>query len=127
MIVVEYEGVELDHCPSCEGTWFDSDELRLLFEELGSEAALRIPADIQSLPEVEIKEARRRCPICRRRMRKVSIPCAPDVLLDACAQGDGIWFDRSEVYLLAREHRQVRAGRAGAGDGVHKPCFPRVR
>ena len=31
--VVEYQGVELDICPDCNGTWFDRGELELVLEK----------------------------------------------------------------------------------------------
>ncbi len=32
MVVLEWDRVEIDHCPSCNGTWLDRGELELLLE-----------------------------------------------------------------------------------------------
>ena len=34
-LIVEYDRIELDYCPSCGGVWFDSGELDLLLEAAG--------------------------------------------------------------------------------------------
>lgn len=113
MLVVEYEGVELDTCLECEGTWFDRDELELLFEELSAEAQGLLPREMQSLPEAQTRERKRRCPACGRKMRKVLIGPGQDILIDVCPQGDGLWFDSKEVAQLAREAIDAVPGLAG--------------
>jgi Zn-finger nucleic acid-binding protein len=151
-LVVEYDGVELDHCASCGGTWFDAGELALLFaasgeagesgasgtgeghrrgEGTGTDAAGGYPqagvagdrparsgaADavaewvaaekIAALPDAESDEAPRRCPLCRKKMRKVNIGPSRRVLVDACPRGEGLWFDADEVAELARDLGRV--------------------
>lgn len=97
MFVMEYDGLELDHCPGCEGVWFDADELVLLFE---NQPALAVDT-VAALPDAQTTEARRRCPHCRRVMRKVNIGPSRGVLVDACPRHHGLFFDRGEVADLA--------------------------
>ncbi|MEZ4386451.1 MAG: zf-TFIIB domain-containing protein [Candidatus Krumholzibacteriia bacterium] len=78
--------------------WFDASELALLFEnhdDLTDDAIAR-------LPDAATDEKRRRCPHCRRHLRKVNIGDAEGVLIDACPDGHGVFFDRGEVADLAR-------------------------
>jgi Zn-finger nucleic acid-binding protein len=103
MLVVEFEKVEVDHCIQCRGTWFDRGELALLFEDLKPEAHGLLPEQIAALPEAESREEQRKCPICRKSMRKVLVGPAKEVLIDACLSGDGLWFDDAEVADLARQ------------------------
>jgi len=103
MMVVEFEGVELDYCVRCDGTWFDRDELELLLGGLGPEALHLLPSEVGALPEAATPEARRPCPVCRKKMRKVLVGTKGDVLIDACARGDGLWFDSAEVAQLTEE------------------------
>ncbi len=98
MFVMEFDGVELDHCSSCGGIWFDVDELALLFEE----HALLTDESLIALPEAVTDETRRRCPHCRSTMRKVNIGPGQRVLVDVCPRGHGMFFDRGEVADLAR-------------------------
>lgn len=104
MLVVEYDGVELDHCAACEGTWFDQGELDLLLFDEGDPASEHVrPETIAALPAAASDEAARRCPLCRKAMRKVNIGLQGRVLIDVCPRGHGLWFDRGELADLATE------------------------
>ena len=100
MIVVEHEKIELDYCTHCSGTWFDSGELELMLDIMGLEGSSLSLSDIFASPEPETTEKRRRCPICSQKMRKAIIGDKPEVLIDRCPEGDGLWFDGGEVSRL---------------------------
>jgi len=85
--VVEFDQIELDLCPDCQGMWFDRGELDLL---LGTPKA---PPQVDAVSD----EDRRRCPLCRHRMNKVNIGPGRRVLIDSCPEGCGLWFDRNEL------------------------------
>ena len=104
MIVVEQENIELDYCTNCSGVWFDSGELEIMLESMGLEGSSLPMSDIFSSPEVETTEKKRRCPICSRRMRKITIGREPAVLIDVCPEGHGIWFDGGEVSELITQY-----------------------
>ena len=104
MFVMEYDGLELDHCPSCEGVWFDAGELALLFADSDQSAHPELVPDVlAALPAVKVGEKSRHCPTCRKTMRKVNIGPRERVLVDACPSGHGLFFDRGEVADLARD------------------------
>ena len=103
LIVVEYQRIELDYCPNCQGVWFDSGELDLLLKSTGREDERQFLAGILNGPEAETAEGRRRCPICRQTMKKVAISQQPPVHIDACPRGNGLWFDGGEVDALLQE------------------------
>jgi Zn-finger nucleic acid-binding protein len=100
MIVVEYHRIELDYCPGCHGVWFDSGELELLLDSAGLDSLQPLLADLAGSGRASSKEKKRRCPICLRKMRKAAIGREPEILLDVCQRGDGIWFDGGELDLL---------------------------
>jgi len=100
MIVVEHENIELDYCLSCSGVWFDAGELELLLETFQLEEAELSPDSILTSPEAESGEKKRRCPLCGRKMKKATVGHNPEVLIDACPQGEGLWFDKGEVVQL---------------------------
>jgi len=107
MLVVEFEEIELDCCNECAGVWFDRGELLLLF---GGNEAERIelrPENIDSLPEAPTTEKQRKCPLCRQKMRKLYIGPRQTVLIDACPDGDGLWFDGGEVAALGRQYEEA--------------------
>lgn len=99
-IVVEHEDIELDYCVNCSGVWFDAGELELLLEAMELEGARLSLDSILTSPEAASRERRRRCPICGRRMKKATVGRRPEVLIDACRRGHGLWFDSGEVGQL---------------------------
>ena len=104
MFVMESLEIELDRCAECAGTWFDRDELALLFtDETGNVLPQLAAHEIQELPDAAVDEPPKRCPICGRKMRKVNIGPSARVLVDACSRGHGIWFDDREVEDLAKD------------------------
>ena len=100
MIVVEHEKIELDYCTNCSGTWFDSGELELMLESMELEDGSLSLSDIFASPEAKTAEKKRRCPICSQKMKKTIIGEKPEVLIDRCPKGDGLWFDGGEVSRL---------------------------
>ena len=104
-VIVEFHGVELDVCIDGCGTWFDADELRLLFEAAGAPQLLHdLEERLEELPAGTTGPVRR-CPRCHGRMPHVRTPGASGhVILDRCRRGHGLWFDRGELEeILALE------------------------
>ena len=100
MIVVEHEKIELDYCLNCSGVWFDAGELELLLETMQLEGTSLSLDNILTSPEAKSIEKKRKCPICGKKMKKATVGHEPEVLIDACPQGDGLWFDSGEVDQL---------------------------
>ncbi len=100
MIVVEHENIELDYCTDCSGVWFDAGELELLLERMQLEGSSLSLDGILTSPEAKSAEKKRKCPICRQKMKKATVGHEPEVLIDACQRGDGLWFDKGEVIQL---------------------------
>jgi Zn-finger nucleic acid-binding protein len=101
MIVVEYNRIELDYCGNCHGVWFDTGELELLLGSLGLDSASPFLKSILEAEEAETAEKKRRCPLCRQKMKKVNLETK--VLVDVCSRGEGLWFDGGEVGELIRQ------------------------
>ena len=100
MVTLELAEIEIDHCLSCGGIWLDRGELEAL---IGSPDNAH--QAVRSLVPMPVpRERRRRCPLCDKKMEKVTIgSSSPDVRVDRCPQGEGLWFDRGEL-------RQILAG-----------------
>ena len=118
MIVVEQDKIELDHCPKCLGVWFDAGELELMLEKMGLESGALTLTQIVDLPDAETKEKKRRCPVCRRKMKKVHIGKEPEVLIDVCGWGDGLWFDGGEVHQIIEQCLKKPSSKAGSEERV---------
>lgn len=100
MIVVEHEQIELDNCTDCAGVWFDAGELELLLETMQVEEHALSLDSILTSPEAKSSEKKRKCPICGKKMKKATVGHKPEVLIDVCPRGDGLWFDKGEVGQL---------------------------
>jgi Zn-finger nucleic acid-binding protein len=102
LIVVEFEGVEVDHCLDCRGTWFDAGELELVAEMAGA-----APGQLEgALRGGKAVGGRRRCPRCRRKMEVVQIG-TPSIEIDRCPAGDGIWLDAGELAAVVKSLGQT--------------------
>ena len=120
MIVVEHEKIELDYCTTCLGVWFDAGELALMLESLDLDVGEFNVSDILTLPEKEIVEKKRRCPVCGKKMRKAAIGHEPEVVIDVCPRGEGVWFDGGEVGQVITQRLDKSSAESGAPDRVVK-------
>ena len=118
MIVVEQDKIELDHCTKCGGVWFDAGELELMLEGMGLDSGALTLAQIVDLPDADTKEKKRRCPVCGRKMKKVHIGKEPEVLIDVCSWGDGLWFDGGEVHQIIEQCASSAGSKAGSEERV---------
>ena len=103
MVVVEHEKIELDYCTNCHGVWFDSGELGLLLDSMSLKEPKQIYEDMAQRPEAQTAEKKRKCPICNAKMKKIMVGDRPEVLLDVCRRGHGLWFDGGELNQLITE------------------------
>src|SRR2546427_9140457 len=87
LLTVEVDGVEIDYCAIDSGVWLDEGEIEALFH-----------SSTPVLKTGDGRRGKRRCPRCERKMRKQH--AAPDLGLDVCPFGDGVWFDRDELGRL---------------------------
>ena len=116
MIVVEHENIELDYCDNCSGVWFDAGEVELLMETMGLEST-----GLDSLHlaiEAKTAEGTRKCPECGKKMKKVDLGHAPELLIDVCPQGDGLWFDGGEVHEIIKQCAQKASAESCAENRV---------
>ena len=94
MITLELEDVESDHCTDCGGIWLDAGELELLLDNPKQAKNLLDSFKINS----KSAEKPRKCPICLKKMQKIIVSLStPALLIDKCAKGDGLWFDKGEL------------------------------
>ena len=91
----ESEGVEIDRCVACGGTWLDAGELEWIAERAGVEPGPLTEAVRAGKSGTE--RTNLRCPRCRRRMQKITVGGERNVELDRCRRGHGLWFDEGEM------------------------------
>ncbi len=117
-VVVEHEKIELDYCTNCQGVWFDSGELELFLGSMSLESHSQFLSDILSSPEDKPSEKKRKCPICHRKMKKATLSQQPELLIDVCLKGDGLWFDGGEVGQLIKQLARKPSGEPGSQQQV---------
>ena len=107
LIALELEGVEIDHCVACHGTWLDVGELEQIAELAGVSAG-PLSAALQA-DEVGTR-GKRRCPRCRRRLTAVAIGSDPAIEIDRCAHEHGMWLDQGELRALITSFAEGEGG-----------------
>ena len=94
MITLELQEVEIDYCTDCGGIWLDAGELEMLLGE--PEKAKQLLNSFTT--EQASTEKPRKCPICMKKMSKITVGSStPALLIDKCRKGDGLWFDKGEL------------------------------
>ncbi|MBI1784124.1 zf-TFIIB domain-containing protein [Candidatus Sumerlaeota bacterium] len=100
MVVFELDGIEIDRCVSCGGTWLDAGELQMI-GELGGIAPGQISGALHRARQGQT--GRRKCPRCRKKLQVISVTgetASPAIELDRCPRGHGLWFDSGEMRAL---------------------------
>ncbi len=94
LVVFELDGVEIDRCLGCQGTWLDGGELDQL-ARLGGGATDPLEAALSGAADP--RPGDRRCVRCSAKMQVVTVL---GVEVDRCPRGHGNWFDRDEIETL---------------------------
>jgi len=123
LVAFELEGVEIDRCLKCGGTWLDAGELDWVCARAGAGGGRPTTRDCPPSgdpaaggggpPQAESRVAgkltealakgagprhgERRCVRCPGKLTVVKVDA---VELDRCPRGHGLWFDRSELPKL---------------------------
>ncbi|MGI5842688.1 MAG: zf-TFIIB domain-containing protein [Candidatus Xenobium sp.] len=104
-------GLEIDTCPECGGTWFDSEELSRFLEGGTLKQAFLQVADVEPLQSVgfTLTTRARGCPRCRIRMEERMFS---DVTLDICPRCQGLFFDDGELRRVLAKYEKGEGGDA---------------
>ena len=108
LVLFGLEGVEIDRCLDCGGTWLDAGEL----DQIGSLAGVP-PGRLSEALEKGGGETHggRRCPRCPGKLRVIHVE---KVELDRCPHGHGLWFDAKEIESLVSAFKEGEEGRVAA-------------
>jgi Zn-finger nucleic acid-binding protein len=100
---VEHDKIELDYCSVCHGIWFDRGELELLLDTMAGGTTRELVKSLMQKPQQQVAEKNRKCPICRRSMRKIDTGSNREIIIDVCNSGHGLWFDGGESGAFIRQ------------------------
>lgn len=118
MRTVTVDGLEIDLCPVCEGTWYDAGELSRTFRtpevRLSHLRSCLAENEAGSASEVDLEQPVN-CPRCGEEMRRGRYLADCPVLVDKCDE-HGVWLDDGELgQLLDHLESQVEAPAEGQG------------
>lgn len=104
LILLEFNGVELDFCDRCEGLWLDNGEIEQIVERTGGRAAQPFLGFVEAGEQEEIDIKTYLCPRCDQALKEIVRPDADGepLRIDRCPVGDGVWFDKGELQHLLR-------------------------
>ncbi len=90
LIIEHHKGIEVDHCPTCNGRWLDHHELDHL-------EALAAPDDDarRAMVEYAKRPSDLHCPVCEKQMRAFNYR-AYNLEIDTCEDEHGFWLDAGE-------------------------------
>ena len=95
------ETIAEDRCSSCDGTWFDAQELsELLADDAKKVASLR-----RGSAHEELNGRKGNCPRDGGDLLRVYSAIDKSVILDACPECHGIWLDGGEFEKLFAARR----------------------
>jgi Zn-finger nucleic acid-binding protein len=116
----DYQGIEVDRCPQCQGMWLDYGELDQLEDKVFDKDELKGTLVYGAF------KSDLHCPKCGKIMTGFRYR-ANNLELDLCEEGHGTWLDGGEekrvLELMAQRIKDLdRKGKAEAewGDFLHK-------
>lgn len=102
LVEFKVEEVAVDRCSSCDGIWFDAQELsELLAEDARKVASLR-----RGSAHEELDGKKGNCPRDATELLRVFSAVDKTVVLDACPDCRGIWLDGGEFEKLFAARQQ---------------------
>ena len=114
-----YEGIEIDRCATCRGTWLDSGETSEIITRrevvFSSEQIGQILQESRAgVPEAE-RASELLCPKCTTAMESINYAYQSGVVIDVCDNGHGVWLDRDElekIQMFSEGSEEISKGKA---------------
>ena len=100
---ITFKQTELDSCPACEGLWFDKDELINVLDQSSQEvtnSAIASSWDSDITREEKPSEGEFNCPKCGGKMMRYYYCDAPEIVIDGCEKGCGLFTDDGEIQKI---------------------------
>ena len=96
-----YEGIEIDRCTECSGTWLDEDELPKILESREEKFDEKLIEETFTLafagvPHDENRSIER-CPKCNKAMKAINYNYSSGIIIDRCPDDHGVWLDANEL------------------------------
>lgn len=108
-----YEGVQIDRCNTCGGTWLDEGELRQVVQQTNTTFTDEEKMAAMSRKGQDQRERKPLpCPKCKATMTTFQYLYNSGVFIDSCPAGHGIYLDNHELSMvqILMEENQLRSG-----------------
>lgn len=103
-----YEGVTIDRCPTCTGTWLDAGELTHIVETREVDIPLEVVRETLALATIGVSSRDARtlvaCPKCHVPMNTINYDYTSGVIINHCGAGHGNWLDATELEKVQAHH-----------------------
>ena len=110
---IEIDGLELDSCPSCNGIWFDHDELRQA-KDLAEPHADWLDFEIwKNRDHFRASPGEVRCPRCEGALSVLSYG-ETGVEMDVCPKCRGVWLDHAQLEAIVKALRHEMSSKTFA-------------
>jgi Zn-finger nucleic acid-binding protein len=101
-------GIEVDRCPTCEGAWFEDEELEAL------ESTVAEDHHRSGMIDYAKRDSHLKCPVCGREMMAFNYR-AHNLELEACTEEHGFWLDAGDASRVREVMQERVAGLERAG------------
>ncbi|MCX7967526.1 MAG: zf-TFIIB domain-containing protein [Armatimonadetes bacterium] len=92
----KFDGLILEGCRSCGGTWFDSREFDQLLQS--PELLVKVESAFRKGEQPPMRpQATNLCPTCNKPLTPFRHPKVPSIPLDSCPHCLGVWVDEGEL------------------------------
>lgn len=95
LAIEHHQGIEIDHCPACNGRWLDHHQLDEFEAKTAPDAATRT-----GMIEYAKRDSELNCPVCGKQMVAFNYRANP-LELDMCDDEHGYWIDAGEEGRMA--------------------------
>jgi Zn-finger nucleic acid-binding protein len=96
-----YEGVKVDKCEKCNGTWLDDGEIERIVETKEEKFDAKLVRETLALGFTGVPKEEQQtvvqCPKCGAGMEAINYDYSSGIILDRCPEGHGLWLDSSEL------------------------------
>lgn len=97
----EYEGIEIDRCTNCKGTWLDATEITKIVDNIEESFSRDLIHETlngaSTVITTEDRKDRIKYPKCSETMSVNNYDFSSGIIIDHCTNSHGIWLDADEL------------------------------
>lgn len=95
----QVDEMKLEQCTSCEGMWFDKDEIRQVKDKADSDLNWMDFEIWKHADKFKSGKHKYNCPKCNQKMEVLNYD-ETNIEIDYCKSCEGVWLDKGEIQKL---------------------------